>query len=473
MRIQAVFFDMGGTIETFSYTRELRLEATRELQARLERAGIVLPLSIEELLDLITDGLQRYKITSIANLDELSPVQVWRDYVFAGYEVDTKKLGDISEELAFFVETSFYQREMRPEMPAVLEAIKKMGLKIGLISNVNSRGQVPTNLEQYGIRHYFDPIVLSSEYGRRKPDPSIFHYAARLANMPTSACLYVGDRIARDIAGARRAGFALAVQIQHHFEHGEDDLGAMPDFVIQDMSELVDILKADAVRTAQQRMPERPLQAVLFDAGDILYRRPDKGSAFKAFLEELAPVATNEVAAEKEVLTQQAYRGEIDQDEFWEGQLRLLGIDQPELIARGKQALQEDNNRLVFMEGVQETLMALKARGYLLGIVTDTANPMHVKLRWFENGGIGNVWDAIISSKEVGARKPDPQIYEAALKQLGTPPERAVFVGHKVSELEGACAVGMQTIAFNYEANARADYFIENFCDLLELPILP
>jgi FMN phosphatase YigB (HAD superfamily) len=72
----------------------------------------------------------------------------------------------------------------------------------------------------------------------------------------------------------------------------------------------------------------------------------------------------------------------------------------------------------------------------------------------------------------VGARKPDPQIYQAALKQLDTPPEQAVFVGHKVSELEGACAAGMRTIAFNYEVNARADYFIENFCDLLQLPIL-
>ena len=99
---------------------------------------------------------------------------------------------------------------MRPEMPAVLEAIKQMGLKIGLISNVNSRGQVPTNLKEYGIFHYFDPIVLSSEYGRRKPDPAIFHYAARLANVPASTCLYVGDRIVRDIDGAQRAGFGMS-----------------------------------------------------------------------------------------------------------------------------------------------------------------------------------------------------------------------------------------------------------------------
>ena len=69
---------------------------------------------------------------------------------------------------------------MRPEIPEVLAALREMGYKIGLISNVNSRGQVPKNLSQYEIKHFFDPIILSSEYGRRKPDPAIFHHAARL-----------------------------------------------------------------------------------------------------------------------------------------------------------------------------------------------------------------------------------------------------------------------------------------------------
>ena len=193
MRIQAVFFDMGGTIETYGYTRTLRLEATRELQARLQFAGIELPLDIEALYTVISDGLQRYKTASIANLEELPPLQVWRDYVFAGYDLDPEKLGAIAENLAFFVETTFYQREMRPEMPAVLAAIRGMGLKIGLISNVNSRGQVPVNLKKYGIDAYFDPIVLSSEYGRRKPDPAIFHYAAPLAiRSPTYRHALVG-----------------------------------------------------------------------------------------------------------------------------------------------------------------------------------------------------------------------------------------------------------------------------------------
>jgi FMN phosphatase YigB (HAD superfamily) len=39
-------------------------------------------------------------------------------------------------------------------------------------------------------------------------------------------------------------------------------------------------------------------------------------------------------------------------------------------------------------------------------------------------------------------------------------------------ELAGARAVGMQTVAFNYDQDARADCFIENFSDLLHLQVL-
>jgi putative hydrolase of the HAD superfamily len=136
------------------------------------------------------------------------------------------------------------------------------------------------------------------------------------------------------------------------------------------------------------------------------------------------------------------------------------------------QALKNDENNVEFFEGVQETLLALKERGFLLGIVTDTANPIHAKLNWFERGGFGHVWDSITSSMEVGTRKPDPRIYAAALQQLGVKANQAVFIGHRAQELEGARNAGIRTIAFNYDDDAVADYFIEKFSDLLRVPVI-
>jgi putative hydrolase of the HAD superfamily len=469
MHIKAVFFDMGGTIETFGYTRELRLETTRVIRQRLLDAGIDLHLKVEPLYEVISSGLTQYKRWSIETLEELAPRRVWSEYILPGRDIDRAALAEISEELMFLIETRFYHRAMRPEVPQVLHAIRQMGLKIGLISNVSSRGQVPTNLKQYGIIDYFHPIVLSSEYGCRKPDPAIFHYAARLANVPTSQCVYVGDRVARDIEGARRAGFGLAIQIRHDFAHGEDDHGSTPDAVIENLTGVLEILQEHHLR-GQIDNDSRKIRALVFDAGDILYFRPQRGRHFAAFLKELGLEPHPDHARQKKAIQQQAYRGQITHDEYREAVVGIYGLTQPNLIERGKRALIEDDGNVAFFEGIPETLQALKRQGFLLAIVTDTANSISAKMRWFERGGFAHVWDSIISSMDIGTRKPDPRIYQAVLQQLGVPSDQAIFVGHKASELAGARAVGMQTVAFNYDADASADYFIEKFSDLLNVP---
>ena len=470
MTIQAVFFDMGGTIETFNYSRESRLKAVPGLRTRLTAAGIDLHLTDEQFLDLVSRGMKKYHQWRLQSLEELPAWRIWQEYILADHSISQTVLRANAEDFMMYYERFFYDRQMRPEIPAVLEAIQKMGLKIGLISNVCSRGQVPVNLEQYGIRHYFDPLVLSSEYGRRKPDPAIFHHAARLANVPTSQCAYVGDRISRDIMGAQKTGFRLAVQIRHDYDHGEPDEGAVPDAIIGQMTELLDILSTELSRPVAAQPGF--IRALLFDAGDVLYHRPQRGRQFREFLDQMGLDPTDSHQAEKEKLAHQAFRGQISQDEYREALVRLYGVTEAEQVECGKQVLAAEDDDVQFFPGVKETLTTLKELGFLLGIVTDTANSVSTKLRWFESGGFGTVWDSIISSKEIGARKPDPRLYRAALQQLGVSAEQAIFVGHKISELDGAHAVGLKTVAFNYDKSAQADHYIENFSDLLALPFI-
>ena len=94
-------------------------------------------------------------------------------------------------------------------------------------------------------------------------------------------------------------------------------------------------------------------------------------------------------AAEKERLADQAYQGLISQDQYREALVRLYGVTEPEQIERGKQVLAAEDDDVQFFPGVAETLIALKEMGYLLGIITDTANSVSTKLRWFEKGGFG------------------------------------------------------------------------------------
>lgn len=100
-----------------------------------------------------------------------------------------------------------------------------------------------------------------------------------------------------------------------------------------------------------------------------------------------------------------------------------------------------------FFEGALETLEAL-SRHYVLGALTNgNADIGRLKLdRFFRFG---------YSSASVGASKPAPQIFHAALRYAGAEPAQAVHVGdHLLDDIEGAHGVGMHTIWVNL---ARAE----------------
>jgi len=474
MKLQAVFFDMGGTIQTYRYDREMRFKRIHFLRDCLSKGGIHLDLNDAQLADTILGGIASYQKWNRQSLIELPPLDVWSNYVFKNFSISIEKLAPIAEELSYVYETRFYENAMRPEIPEVLARIKKMGLQSGIISNVQCRGKVPENLAKYGIIEYFSPIVLSSEYGIRKPDPSIFYHAARLASLPTGACVYVGDKITRDIIGAQHSGFRMTVQIRHAFDDGDADTGATPDAVINNMLELLPILENEKKKGIQSETATRgrKIKGLFFDAGNILYCRPHRGQYIKKFLAENKPNPPPNIIRERMKLKDLAFHGVLDRQAYYEKLIRLYGFVDPTVIAEGVNALIMDATTVEIIEGVPETLNALKKEGYILGIITDTATPIHIKLNWFDQAGFGHIWDSIISSKEIGSRKPAAVLYEEAFLRTGLKVDEAVFIGHRASELKGARSVGMATIAFNHTNHAVADFYIKKFNDLLEVPLL-
>lgn len=473
MILRTMLFDVGGTLETYSFTKEYRVKNTAIFRKFLAENGLTISVDDEELCEIISSGIRAYRKWSINSMIELSTDEIWAEYVFKDIQIDLQKIRKISEQLSCLYELYFYIREMRPEAPAVLAEIKKMGLRIGCISNTQSVTQVPATLEKYGISSYFDPVVLSSVYGRRKPDPAIFYQAARLANTPTSACGYIGDKINRDVLGSRKAGFQLAVQIRHLFDDGEQDTGAEPDAIIESLAELLPLIeKASLSNAGSRKTSQHHIKAIFFDAGDILYYRPERDKHLNEFLSQHQLNLAAGFEQERKRIKDLAFSGQMKRHDYYRELIRLHGITDNDEIEKGLEALSRDDNTVAIIEGVPETINELKSRGFLMGIITDTAMPFSRKLNWFDEHGFGRVWDVVISSKEIGVRKPAPEMYVEALTQSGILPDEAVFVGHKTSELTGAKAVGFTTIAFNYDADAPADIYIDKFCELTKLPLL-
>ncbi len=243
MRLQALLFDMGGTLDDYRFDRASALASLPELRSLLARAGLGRLPGDEELLALVAAGEERYRAFREAELLELEPEAVWRDYYLRGSGPFPGLTPELGEELALLVDTRFHPRSLRPEAPAALAALKARGLKLGIVSNVLSRGQVPADLERYGIAGLFDAVLTSSEYGRRKPHPSIFLECAARLGAAAGDCGYVGDRVSRDVAGARRAGFALAIRIRHDFPARPEPGDPAPDLVIDRLDELAPALE--------------------------------------------------------------------------------------------------------------------------------------------------------------------------------------------------------------------------------------
>jgi HAD superfamily hydrolase (TIGR01509 family) len=65
--------------------------------------------------------------------------------------------------------------------------------------------------------------------------------------------------------------------------------------------------------------------------------------------------------------------------------------------------------------------------------------------------------DSLTLSFEVGAVKPEPEIYLACLSALGVHPEEALFVDDRLVNVEAALALGMQALVFEDEERLGAE----------------
>jgi HAD superfamily hydrolase (TIGR01662 family) len=94
--------------------------------------------------------------------------------------------------------------EMYDDVPAALTTLHVRGLKLGLISN--SHRCLTSFQTHFAIEGLMSVTVSSAEFGHMKPDPRIFQEALERMQVPASRAVMVGDSLAHDIVGARRAG---------------------------------------------------------------------------------------------------------------------------------------------------------------------------------------------------------------------------------------------------------------------------
>ena len=124
--------------------------------------------------------------------------------------------------------------------------------------------------------------------------------------------------------------------------------------------------------------------------------------------------------------------------------LETLGMpeDAAEQASQAAEVRHERKNLWGFtFPWVVEILDQLRDEGYRMSIVSNSDGTVEQELH---NQGMRGCFERVYDSEVVGARKPEPGIYELALRDLGLRPEEALFVGDMFYiDILGANRLGM------------------------------
>jgi FMN phosphatase YigB (HAD superfamily) len=201
-----------------------------------------------------------------------------------------------------------------------------------------------------------------------------------------------------------------------------------------------------------------PVHAVTFDCWGTLITDSDFDSAMAARVEAIAGAGrlSKEDAAS---LLDRAWR--VHHDEWLNarqygssGMARFcmseLQISDEEACARLTEAL-EEAGRLgaqSALDGAVDNLRGLREAGIRTALVCDAGfTPGRIVRDFLDEHGLLEHLEFCAFSNEVGAPKPDPRIFVAALDRIDTPPERAVHVGDLLrTDVLGARRLGMRTV---------------------------
>ena len=112
------------------------------------------------------------------------------------------------------IEYSFYDQVRQApvvvdQVIKVLTRLREKNIPIGVVTNGGTIGQ-KLKLENSGLQDLIDVVVISGEFGVKKPDPTIYIEAASKLDIDVKESWFVGDNSINDVWGSKQVGFKSA-----------------------------------------------------------------------------------------------------------------------------------------------------------------------------------------------------------------------------------------------------------------------
>jgi HAD superfamily hydrolase (TIGR01549 family) len=236
--IEAILFDMGGTLRTSS--KRTRDEKHQIIQRMMDLIGA--QGSVDEFTRLVFKRAKAYKHWAEQTHIELNESDLWTKWMLPDFPA--AQISGMAIQLNQLYREATGQRVAFPETRDVILELFRRGYRLGLVSNTTSSVEVPALLQELEITGCFETVILSTVVGKRKPNPAILLDATRRMGIAPEACAYIGDRVDRDVAAGRKAGFSKAIILRdprHPKLDKEDHPDLVPDHLITNLRELLDI----------------------------------------------------------------------------------------------------------------------------------------------------------------------------------------------------------------------------------------
>jgi len=226
-KIKAVFFDIDDTL----YDSTLHAEMVRRnaIKAMIE-AGLV--ISEEEGLEAVKEIVAEKGSNYEKHFDDL--LQRF------GYQSNPRIIA--AGIVAYHTTKAAYLVPYPDTVPTLLE-LRDRGYKLGIITEGRSVKQWE-KLIRLGLQHFFHAVVISEDIGQGKIGPEIFRLAAERIDIKPNQAAMVGDRLDKDIVGAKAAGMkTIQLKKGRYKEHKPRNPQEEPDYVIGNLKDLLRILK--------------------------------------------------------------------------------------------------------------------------------------------------------------------------------------------------------------------------------------
>lgn len=212
MKIEGLIFDFGFTLFEFKDASvEKYFECYRKgLRKTIEKLKETKVLNNEEIINHFSKLFNKKRAlffkTSIKTKKEYPT-----SYIFE-LVLDLLNLEKMNKSFYLELADLYHSYEEKEWVPYV-KTIDTLGelsnfenLKLAVLSNHPHHKTIINLLKKYQLMKYFDAVVTSAEFGKRKPDPDIFLYTLKKMGLKTAeACMICGDEHA-DIVGGDRAG---------------------------------------------------------------------------------------------------------------------------------------------------------------------------------------------------------------------------------------------------------------------------